>query len=279
MSDTIEVRVPDIGDFKDVPVIEVLVKPGDRVKKNDSLITLESEKSSMEVPAESDGVVQDVKVKVGDKVSQGTPILVLSSAAAAAAKTPEVATASQTATVSSAPAASAAPETIEVRVPDIGDFKDVPVVEVLVKAGDRVKKNDSLITLESEKASMEVPAQADGIVQDVKVKVGDKVSKGAPILMLGVEGDGAQKPAPATPQAEAPKTEAAPAAEAPAAQAPSGDGAVHASPVVRRLARERGVDLRRVTGTGPSGRVTQEDVQSFLRGSASGGAAFGGLPA
>ncbi len=136
---------------------------------------------------------------------------------------------------------------------------------------------------------MEVPAEADGVVQDVKVKVGDKVSKGAPILMLGVEGDGAQKPAQATPQAEAPKTEApkteapkteaAPAAEAPAAEAPSGDGAVHASPVVRRLARERGVDLRRVTGTGPSGRVTQEDVQSFLRGSASGGAAFGGLPA
>lgn len=175
-------------------------------------------------------------------------------------------------------------ETIEVRVPDIGDFNDVPVIEVLVKAGDRVKKNDSLITLESEKASMEVPAEADGVVRDVKVKVGDKVSKGAPILVLGVEGDGAQKPVAATPQPEAPKTEAAPAAEAPAAReapaaAPSGDGAVHASPVVRRLARERGVDLGRVTGTGPSGRVTQEDVQSFLRGSASGGAAFGGLPA
>ncbi|MGA7355974.1 MAG: biotin/lipoyl-containing protein, partial [Candidatus Cybelea sp.] len=184
MSDTIEVRVPDIGDFTDVPVIEVLVKPGDRVKKNDSLITLESEKASMEVPAESEGVVQDVKVKVGDKVSRGTPILVLSSGAAEAAKAPEVATASETANVSSAPAASAAPETIEVRVPDIGDFNDVPVIEVLVKAGDRVKKNDSLITLESEKASMEVPAQIDGVVQDVKVKVGDKVAEGTPILVL-----------------------------------------------------------------------------------------------
>jgi pyruvate/2-oxoglutarate dehydrogenase complex dihydrolipoamide acyltransferase (E2) component len=184
MSDTIEVRVPDIGDFNDVPVIEVLVKTGDRVKKNDSLITLESEKASMEVPAESEGVVQDVKVKVGDKVSQGTPILVLSSGAAETAKAPEVATASETAKVSSAAAASAAPATIEVRVPDIGDFKDVPVIEVLVKAGDRVKKNDSLITLESEKASMEVPAQADGIVQDVKVKVGDKVAAGTPILVL-----------------------------------------------------------------------------------------------
>lgn len=137
----IEVRVPDIGDFKEVPVIEVLVKPGDRVKKNDSLITLESEKASMEVPADSDGVVQDVKVKVGDKVSHGSPILVLSSEAAA----PKATGSPRAADASSAAAAT------EVRVPDIGDFKDVPVIEVLVKPGDRVKKNDSLITLESER--------------------------------------------------------------------------------------------------------------------------------
>jgi pyruvate dehydrogenase E2 component (dihydrolipoamide acetyltransferase) len=274
MSDTIEVRVPDIGDFKDVPVIEVLVKAGDRVKKNDSLITLESEKSSMEVPAESEGVVQDVKVKVGDKVSQGTPILVLSSAAAAAAKTPEVATASQTATVSSPPAASAAPETIEVRVPDIGDFKDVPVVEVLVKAGDRVKKNDSLITLESEKASMEVPAQADGIVQDVKVKVGDKVAEGTPILVLSA----LQTAQPAKPAAPPQR------AEAPSAQPPAATGVVHAGPSVRRYARELGVQLQTLRGTGPNGRVTREDVQGFVkgalqRGGGDGAPAFAGLPA
>ncbi|MGC2651170.1 MAG: biotin/lipoyl-containing protein, partial [Candidatus Cybelea sp.] len=160
MSSTIEVRVPDIGDFKDVPVIEVLVKPGDRVKKNDSLITLESEKASMEVPAEADGVVQDVRVKVGDKVSQGMPIVVLATSTDAPATAP-----------AAAPAAPSPAQAIEVRVPDIGDFKDVPVIEVLVKPGDRVKKNDSLITLESEKASMEVPAEADGVVQDVRVKV------------------------------------------------------------------------------------------------------------
>jgi pyruvate dehydrogenase E2 component (dihydrolipoamide acetyltransferase) len=166
-------------------------------------------------------------------------------------------------------------ETIEVRVPDIGDFKDVPVIEVLVKSGDRVKKNDSLITLESEKASMEVPAEADGVVQDVKVKVGDKVSRGVPILVLGIEGG--EKPAPPPPKAAAPEQKKP---EAPVAEAPSGNGAVHASPVVRRLARERGVDLRRIAGTGPSGRVTQEDVQSFLRGSAgASSAAFAGLPA
>ncbi|MGA8099023.1 MAG: biotin/lipoyl-containing protein, partial [Candidatus Cybelea sp.] len=180
MSETVEVRVPDIGDFKDVPVIEVLVKPGDRVKKNDSLVTLESEKASMEVPAEAEGVVQDVKVKVGDKVSQGSPILVLSSDAASP-KAPETPKTSASSKPPDAPSAAAA---IEVRVPDIGDFKDVPVVEVLVKPGDRVKKNDPLITLESEKASMEVPAETDGVVQDVKVKVGDKVSQGSPILVV-----------------------------------------------------------------------------------------------
>ncbi|HTA54476.1 MAG TPA: dihydrolipoyllysine-residue acetyltransferase [Candidatus Acidoferrales bacterium] len=286
MSDTIEVRVPDIGDFNDVPVIEVLVKTGDRVKKNDSLITLESEKASMEVPAESEGVVQDVKVKVGDKVSQGTPILVLSSGAAETAKAPEVATASETAKVSSAAAASAAPATIEVRVPDIGDFKDVPVIEVLVKAGDRVKKNDSLITLESEKASMEVPAQADGIVQDVKVKVGDKVAAGTPILVLSslqAAQPAAQPQRAAAPSAQ-PVTPPPQRTEAPSAQPPAATGFVHAGPSVRRYARELGVELQRMRGTGPNGRVTREDVQGFVkgalqRGGGDGAPAFAGLPA
>ena len=286
MSDTIEVRVPDIGDFNDVPVIEVLVKTGDRVKKNDSLITLESEKASMEVPAESEGVVQDVKVKVGDKVSQGTPILVLSSGAAETAKAPEVATASETAKVSSAAAASAAPATIEVRVPDIGDFKDVPVIEVLVKAGDRVKKNDSLITLESEKASMEVPAQADGIVQDVKVKVGDKVAAGTPILVLSslqAAQPAAQPQRVAAPSAQ-PVTPPQQRTEAPSVQPPAATGFVHAGPSVRRYARELGVELQRMRGTGPNGRVTREDVQGFVkgalqRGGGDGAPAFAGLPA
>src|SRR5579863_7873836 len=146
----IEIRVPDIGDFKEVPVIEVLVKAGDRVKKNDSLITLESEKASMEVPAETDGVVKDVKVKVGDKVSEGSPILVLSSDAEPDAKAAAPAPASQApAAASAAPEAKPNGATIEVRIPDIGDFKDVPVTEILIKPGDRVKRNQSLITLES----------------------------------------------------------------------------------------------------------------------------------
>jgi pyruvate dehydrogenase E2 component (dihydrolipoamide acetyltransferase) len=284
MSNTIEVRVPDIGDFKDVPVIEVLVKPGDRVKKNDSLITLESEKASMEVPSEAEGVVQAVKVKVGDKVSQGVPILVLTSEDAAPAPPAVPAPAEPPAAESAAPSA-----TIEVRVPDIGDFKDVPVVEVLVKPGDRVKKNDSLIILEGEKASMEVPSVADGVVQDVKVKVGDKVSQGVPIVVLAAsEGAAPQKAAapapqaPATPQAQ-PAQQAQPTQRSP--QTSSGNGTVHAGPSIRRFARELGVDLQKLRGTGPNGRITREDVQGFVKGAlqsgiTAGGAAtpFAGLP-
>jgi pyruvate dehydrogenase E2 component (dihydrolipoamide acetyltransferase) len=266
MSETIEVRVPDIGDFNDVPVIEVLVKPGDRVKKNDSLITLESEKASMEVPAEADGVVAEVLVKVGDKVSRGSPILVLGS------ETPQV---KAPAEAPKAPAAAASSAAIEIRVPDIGDFKDVPVIEVLVKTGDRVKKNDSLITLESEKASMEVPAEADGVVANVLVKVGDKVSKGTPIARLSAEGAPQKSAEPATSPVARPV--------APAVQASAGDGMVHAGPAVRRFARELGVELRGLRGSGPNGRVTREDVQGFVKGAlqsrgAAGGSPFPGLP-
>jgi pyruvate dehydrogenase E2 component (dihydrolipoamide acetyltransferase) len=266
MSDTIEVRVPDIGDFKDVPVIEVLVKAGDRVKKNDSLITLESEKASMEVPAEADGVVQDVKVKVGDKVSQGATILTLRSAAAKTA---------EPATVQAAPPPSG--DTIDVRVPDIGDFKDVPVIEVLVKSGDRVKKNDSLITLESEKASMEVPAEADGVVQDVRVKVGDKVSRGATILTLSSQtAPRAQAPPQEAPaRRPTPSPQPAPPPQAAPAPSPSGDGTVHAGPAVRRFARELGVDLRGLRGSGPNARVTREDVQGFVKSALQRGANAG----
>ena len=284
MSETIEVRVPDIGDFKDVPVIEVLVKSGDRVKKNDSLITLESEKASMEVPAETDGVVQDVKVKVGDKVSKGTAILVLTSEATNTAK-PAAAAAKEPATPKPEPVSDA---TVEVRVPDIGDFKDVPVIEILVKPGDRVKKNDSLITLESEKASMEVPAEADGVVQDVKVKVGDRVSQGATILVLATRGAPATSAAPAKSaetQPVAPAATPKPQAAAAPPEPGSGDGMVHAGPAVRRFARELGVDLRGLRGSGPNGRVTREDVQGFVKSAlqrgtgAAAGSPFPGLPA
>jgi dihydrolipoamide dehydrogenase len=190
MADLIEVKVPDIGDFKDVPIIEVLVRPGDRVKTEDPLITLESDKASMDVPSPLDGVVKELKVKVGDKVSEGSLILTAEAELAPAGVAPrEKVRGDGHATGEGAPvadygAASGVYSAIEVWVPDIGDFKDVPVIEVAVKSGDQVKPEDPLITLESDKASMEVPSPAAGTVKDVNIKVGDKVSEGSLILTL-----------------------------------------------------------------------------------------------
>ncbi|MBL8540871.1 MAG: branched-chain alpha-keto acid dehydrogenase subunit E2, partial [Betaproteobacteria bacterium] len=178
MAATTEVKVPDIGDFKDVPIIEVMVKPGDTIKPEDPLVTLESDKATMEVPSPAGGVVKEVKVAVGDKVSEGSLILTLEAAGAAesAAKSPKV---------SAPPAPTSAPGGVaEVKVPDIGDFKDVPVIEIFVKPGDSVKAEQALITLESDKATMDVPSPIGGIVQEVKVKLGDKVSEGSVILSL-----------------------------------------------------------------------------------------------
>jgi dihydrolipoyl dehydrogenase len=196
MADLIEVKVPDIGDFKDVPIIDVLVSPGDRVKTEDSLITLESDKASMDVPSSVDGVVKDVRVKVGDKVSEGSLILIVEAEVAPAGVAPrEKVREGGHATGEGAPvadygAASGVYSVIEVRVPDIGDFRDVPIIEVAVKSGDQIKAEDPLITLESDKASMDVPSPSAGTVKDVNVKVGDKVSAGSLILMLttGVAG-------------------------------------------------------------------------------------------
>ena len=203
MADLIEVKVPDIGDFKDVPIIDVLVHPGDRVKAEDPLITLESDKASMDVPSPVDGVVKELKVKVGDKVSQGALILIAEAEVAPAGVAPrEKVRGGGHATGEGAPvadygAASGVYAAIEVRVPDIGDFKDVPVIEVTVKSGDQVKPEDPLITLESDKASMDVPSPSAGTVRDVNVKVGDKVSEGSLILTLATGVAGVASAAPA----------------------------------------------------------------------------------
>ena len=201
----IEVKVPDIGDFKDVPIIDVLVRPGDRVKTEDSLITLESDKASMDVPSPLDGVVKEIKVKVGDKVSEGSLILIAEAQVAPAGVAPrEKVREGGHATGEGAPvadygAASGVYAAIEVRVPDIGDFEDVPVIDVAVKSGDHVKPEDPLITLESDKASMDVPSPAAGTVKEVNVKVGDKVSEGSLILTL-TTGVAAAAPGPAARQ-------------------------------------------------------------------------------
>ena len=196
MANLIDVKVPDIGDFKDVPVIDVLVRPGDRVTTEQALITLESDKASMDVPSPLDGVVKELMIKVGDKVSQGSLILVAEAEAAPAGVAPkqsvkgEGAASGEGAPVADYGAASGVYEVIEVRVPDIGDFKDVPIIEVAVKNGDAVQPEQPLITLESDKASMEVPSPAGGTVKEMKAKIGDKVRAGSLILTLqtGVSG-------------------------------------------------------------------------------------------
>ena len=224
MANLIDVKVPDIGEFSDVLIIEVLVKPGDPIKAEQSLITLESDKASMEVPSPVDGVVKEIKVNVGDKVSEGTLILTAEAEASPAGVAPkEKVTGGGTATGEGAPvadygAASGVYEVVEVRVPDIGDFKDVPIIEIAVKGGDKVKPEDPLITLESDKASMEVPSPSAGTVKDLKVTVGDKVSAGSLILTLETGVAGAAPAAPTA--ARGPAT--APAAPVPMAARHSG---------------------------------------------------------
>src|SRR4051812_43837446 len=190
----VEVKVPDIGDFKDVAIIEVLVKPGDTVKAEQSLLTVESDKASMEIPSSAAGVVKEMKVAMGDKINEGTVILMLETGAAAApaASAPAPAPAQAPAPArapAQAPGPAPAPAaagggSVDVEVPDIGDFADVGVIEILVKVGDTVQVEQSLITVESDKASMEIPSSHAGVVKALKVKVGDRVSKGSVVATI-----------------------------------------------------------------------------------------------
>jgi pyruvate dehydrogenase E2 component (dihydrolipoamide acetyltransferase) len=299
-----EIHVPDIGDFKDVDVIEVLVTAGDRVSAEDPLITLESDKATMDVPSPHAGVIKDLKIKVGDKVSQGSPILTIELAQDGEPTPSATASASGAHSVSASPrgdatertataqvASTATPakkedeaQAAEVRVPDIGDFKDVDVIAVLVSPGDRVNVEDPLITLESDKATMDVPSPYTGVVSEVKTKVGDKVSAGSAVLTLqrsaesmpptpeGLqEPDRRPSPAPAAgPPPTQPEVEPQPRPSPTEAVAARIDETAfrkaHASPTIRRFARELGVDLGRVTGTGPKSRILKEDVQAYVKG-------------
>ncbi len=282
------IKVPNLGDSKDVEVIELLVKPGQSVKENDSLMVLESDKAAMEIPSPRSGVVKSVSIKLGDQVSEGDEILLLEVEGAAAA--PAAAKAEPAPAPAAAPAAPAAPAPVaapapaaagaveSIVVPDIGGDSDVEVIEVHVKVGDVIKAEQSLITLESDKAAMEVPSPKGGEVKSLKLKVGDKVSKGSLILELAVAGAAAAPaPAPAAPSAPAPAA-AQPAAavvsapapapvSAPAAAAPAAASGsdVYAGPAVRKLARELGVDLTQVAGTGSRGRIQKEDLHAFVK--------------
>ncbi|MBU3550336.1 dihydrolipoyllysine-residue acetyltransferase [Polynucleobacter sp. MWH-Berg-3C6] len=279
MSQIIEIKVPDIGDYKDVPVIEVLVKPGDKVEKEQSIVVLESDKATMDVPSSHSGVVKEVKVKVGDSLSQGSVVITLeeSAAAASAPATAPVQASPAPATTSS----NSGGASIEIKVPDIGDYKDVPVIEVLVKAGDKVEKEQSIVVLESDKATMDVPSSHSGVVKEVKVKVGDSLSEGSVVLILegGASGSvatpvAASAPAPAAkPAAAEPPIARAPAPPPISNAAPAVDPTLsHASPSVRKFARELGVTINQVKGSGLKGRITQEDVQAFVKAAMSGGA-------
>ena len=285
----VEVKVPHIGDFKDVEIIEVLVKPGDTVKPEQSLLTVESDKASMEIPSSHAGVVKELKAKLGDKVSGGTLVLVLDAAGAAAAASAPAPTAAPAPAPTPAPAQPAAPSTssgqtsdVDVVVPDIGDFDEVAVIELLVKVGDTVKLEQSLITVESDKASMEIPSSHAGVVTALKVKVGDKVSKGSAIATVAASGGAVAAPAAAA-AAAAPAAAASPAstpahaekalptAALPAHEPSAPKGSLpHASPSIRKLARELGVPLEEVKGSGPKGRIVQDDVQGFVKSVMSG---------
>ncbi len=303
MSNVVQIKVPDIGDFKEVEVIEVLVAVGDTIKAEQSLITVESDKASMEIPASQGGVVKSIAVKVGDKVAEGAVVLEVEEPKAEAPRQAAAAAPAAKAEAA-APATSSGP--VEIEVPDIGDFKEVEVIEVMVAVGDTIKAEQSLITVESDKASMEIPASQGGVVKEVKVKVGDKVAKGS--IVVVVEGS-APAAAPAAKAEAAPAKEQAPAAkaEAPAAAAPAAASRPapaaaledanlkpgqlpHASPSVRKFARELGVNLSKVKGSGPKDRITADDVRGFVKqalaagpvaaaaGGSADGAALGLLP-
>ena len=301
MSNLIEVKVPDIGDFDEVDVIEVLISEGDRIEEDQSLITVESDKASMEIPSSAAGIVKSLKVQVGDKVTEGTVLLELEAADGAAASEPPAAT-------EEAPAPTAAPAVaeeqkpapaaagggvVQVVVPDIGDSDEVDVIEVMVSVGDTIEEEQSLITVESDKASMEIPSSHAGKVVAVKVQVGDKVAQGT--LILEVETAGAA--AAGAPAVEAPVTAAVEAEVEPAAtlspgveathaypvqraelsddkESPTASYALtakeirnlpHASPSVRKFARELGVDLASVSGTGTKGRIVIDDVRQYVK--------------
>ena len=298
----VEIKVPDIGDFDSVGVIEVLVKAGDTIKVEQSLVTVESDKASMEIPSSQAGVVKELKVALGDQIREGSVLLLLETADSATApkeeaasaqpsevstaKAPEIKAEPAVATSVNDPVATAvtaADTTVDIRIPNIGDFQDVAVIELLAKVGDTVAVEQSLFTVESDKASMEIPSPAAGTIVALTVQLGDKVNVGDVVGQMVVQGAAAPAAAPApaarnTAPAPAAAAPAAPVAVAPVA-APVAVAAVpahnpsvapsaqlpHASPSVRKFARELGVPLAEVKGSGQKGRITQEDVMAFTK--------------
>ncbi|HFB2876766.1 TPA: dihydrolipoyllysine-residue acetyltransferase [Neisseria gonorrhoeae] len=262
----VEIKVPDIGGHESVDIIAVEVKAGDTIAVDDTLITLETDKATMDVPADAAGVVKEVNVKVGDKISEGGVILTVETGAAAAEAAPAAAAEAQP-----APAA-AGGATVQVAVPDIGGHTDVDVIAVEIKVGDTVAEDDTLITLETDKATMDVPCTAAGVVKAVFLKVGDKVSEGSAIIEVETAGSAAAAPAPAA-QAAAPAAVPTSASPAAAKIDEAAFAKAHAGPSARKLARELGVDLGQVKGSGLKGRIMGDDIKAFVKSVMQGGAA------
>jgi pyruvate dehydrogenase E2 component (dihydrolipoamide acetyltransferase) len=281
MSQIIEVTVPDIGDFESVPVIELFVKVGDTIKVDDAIVTLESDKATMDVPSTVDGVVKEVLVQLGSKVGEGALLIKVETGGAATAPAP-VAQAAAPAPVAAAAAPATGGAVVDVKVPDIGDFDEVPVIDLFVKVGDSIKVDDAIATLESDKATMDVPSTVAGIVKEVLVQLGSKVGEGSVLIKVetGASASAAAPQTPAAAPAAAPAAISAPvsastaatAATAPAALAPALPlgSKVHASPSVRAYARELGVDLAKVPATGPKNRIVKEDLTKYVKGVMSG---------
>ncbi|WP_313487436.1 dihydrolipoyllysine-residue acetyltransferase [Stutzerimonas kunmingensis] len=285
-SESQEIKVPDIGSSGKASVIEISVKAGDTIAAEQPLITLESDKASMEIPSPAAGVVESISVKVGDEVGTGDLILILkgtasskpAAASAPASQAQSPAKEKLTEQAAEAPAETAGESVEEVRIPDIGSSGSAKVIEVMIKAGDSVEADQSLITLESDKASMEIPAPKAGVVESLSIKVGDDAKTGDLILTLKVQGSAPAKKAESRPQeavsqqqAVAPNKQGVPEAKAAATPAPAVSGPskagtkVHAGPAVRMTAREYGVDLADVPATGPKGRILKEDVQAYVK--------------
>jgi pyruvate dehydrogenase E2 component (dihydrolipoamide acetyltransferase) len=273
------ISVPDIGDFHDVEVIDVLVSPGDRIELETPLITLETDKATMDIPATAAGTVVELSVAKGARVSKGDAVLVLEPAEGAAAPVPASPPAEKKVEAAAlAPGATAGGASVELRVPDLGDFHDVEVIDILVAEGDAVELETPLITLETDKATMDVPATAAGrvsavhVTKGMRVNAGDLVATVSPAAAAQAPGRTGAGIAPAAVTEAPPQPAATMAPPAPATRPvtpplteEAGFSRAHASPSVRRFARELGVDLGKLTGTGIKGRISHEDVKAWIK--------------
>ena len=277
MSSIKNIELPDIGDFDEVEVIEILVSVGDTIAADDSIMTLESDKASMEIPSPFAGTVTQININIGDKIKQGDSLISL-----------EITQESEESTIeeeeSSEPVAETSTKIVPVVVPDIGDFDEVEVIEILVSVGDELNEEDSIITLESDKASMEIPTPVSGTVSNINISLGDKLKLGDLILEMQSSGatkaEATVKEAPSAPAPTKPATVIAPAptenTNESVSNVPAGDS--HASPSIRKLARELGVDLSKVTGTGQKGRVLDTDLKAYVKQIITSGATGSAIP-